>query len=73
MRFYEFKTTKPLTPQQARINALKQQKERASTQLKAEKDRQKNQKAPNPPQTILSCPSPTCARNSFPFCAIDAR
>ncbi len=45
MRFYEFKTTKPLTPQQARINALKQQKERASTQLKAEKDRQKKQKA----------------------------
>jgi predicted membrane protein len=26
MRFYEFKTIKPLTPQQARINALKQQK-----------------------------------------------
>jgi hypothetical protein len=45
MRFYEFKTTKPLTPQQSRINALKQQKERASTQLKAEKDRQKKQKA----------------------------
>ncbi len=45
MRFYEFKTNKPLTPQQARINALKQQKERASTQLKAEKDRQKKQKA----------------------------
>jgi hypothetical protein len=45
MRFYEFKTTKPLTPQQARINALKQQKERVSTQLKAEKDRQKKQKA----------------------------
>ncbi len=45
MRFYEFKTTKPLTPQQARINALKQQKERAATQLQAEKDRQKQQKA----------------------------
>ncbi len=45
MRFYEFKTNKPPTPQQARINALKQQKERASTQLKAEKDRQKKQKA----------------------------
>lgn len=44
MRFYEF-TTKQTTPQQARINALKQQKERASTQLKAEKDRQKKQKA----------------------------
>jgi hypothetical protein len=45
MRFYEFKTIKPPTPQQAHINALKQQKERASTQLKAEKDRQKKQKA----------------------------
>jgi hypothetical protein len=45
MRFYEFKTTKPLTPQQARINALKQQKERASANLKAEKDRQKRTKA----------------------------
>jgi len=45
MRFYEFKTIKPTTPQQARINALKQQKERASTQLKAERDRQKKQKA----------------------------
>lgn len=42
MRFYEFK---PLTSQQARINQLKQQKERASANLKAEKDRQKKQKA----------------------------
>lgn len=42
MRFYEFKTT---TPQQARINSLKQQKERVSTQLKTERDRQKKQKA----------------------------
>jgi hypothetical protein len=45
MRFYEFKTIKPLTPQQSKINTLKQQKERASTQLKAERDRQKKQKA----------------------------
>ena len=47
MRFYEFtiKPIKPLTPQQARISALKQQKERASTQLKAERDRQKKAKA----------------------------
>jgi hypothetical protein len=45
MRFYEFKTIKPLTPQQSKINTLKQQKERANTQLKAEKDRQKKQKA----------------------------
>jgi hypothetical protein len=42
MRFYEFKTT---TPQQARINLLKQQKERATNNLKAEKDRQKRTKA----------------------------
>ena len=48
MRFYEFKTIKPikpLTPGQSRINALKQQKERASTQLKAERTRQKQAKA----------------------------
>ena len=47
MRFYEFtiKPIKQLTPQQARISALKQQKERANTQLKAEKDRQKKAKA----------------------------
>ena len=47
MRFYEFtiKPIKPLTPQQARISALTQQKERANTQLKAERDRQKKAKA----------------------------
>jgi hypothetical protein len=45
MRFYEFKTIKPLTPQQSKINTLKQQKERASANLKAERDRQKKQKA----------------------------
>lgn len=44
MRFYEF-TTKPPTPQQARINQLKQQKERVSTQLKTEREKQKKQKA----------------------------
>jgi hypothetical protein len=45
MRIYEITAIKPLTPQQSRINALKQQKERASTQLKAERDKQKKQKA----------------------------
>jgi hypothetical protein len=45
MRFYEFNTTKPLTPQQARINQLKQQKERASANLEAEKDNQKKRRA----------------------------
>ena len=43
MRFYEFKT--PPTPQQAKINTLKQQKERVSTQLKNERDAQQKQKA----------------------------
>ena len=45
MRFFEFNTTKPLNSQQARIKALKQQKERAANLLQAEKDRQKRQKA----------------------------
>ncbi|MDO9206167.1 hypothetical protein [Methylotenera sp.] len=45
MRIYELQTIKSLTPQQARVSALKQQKERASDMLKAEKDRQKQQKA----------------------------
>lgn len=47
MRILEITSTtlKPLTPQQARVSALKHQKERASDMLKAEKDRQKQQKA----------------------------
>jgi hypothetical protein len=40
MRFYEFKTA-----QQNKIDALKQQKERVSTQLKTARDAQKKQKA----------------------------
>ena len=40
MRFYEFKTA-----QQNKIDALKQQKERVSTQLKTERDTHKKQKA----------------------------
>jgi hypothetical protein len=44
MRFYEF-STKPLTPEQSRINSLKQQKERAGNALKAERTRQKQAKA----------------------------
>ena len=43
MRFYEFKN--PPTPQQAKINTLKQQKERVNTQLKNERDAQQKQKA----------------------------
>ena len=45
MRINEIQNIKPLTPQQARVSALKQQKERAGDMLKAEKDRQKQQKA----------------------------
>lgn len=45
MRIYELQTIKPLNPQQARVSALKQQKERVSTQLKTEKNKQKKQKA----------------------------
>jgi hypothetical protein len=48
MRFYEFKTIKhiqPLTSLGARINALKQAKDRAADALKTERARQKQQKA----------------------------
>lgn len=44
MRFYEF-STKSLSPDQSRINLLKQQKERASKALKAERDKQKKANA----------------------------
>ena len=45
MRINEIQNIKPLTPQKAKVSALKQQKERATDNLKAEKDRQKKQKA----------------------------
>ena len=45
MRFLEFTTAKPPTPEQSRINSLKQQKDRAATALTAERTRQKKQKA----------------------------
>ncbi len=41
----EVKSIKPMTPQQARIDALKRQKDTASKNLKAERDRQKISKA----------------------------
>ena len=41
----EITSIKPLTPQQARINALKLQKDNVTKQLKAERDRQKIAKA----------------------------
>lgn len=45
MRISEITASKPATPEQARIDALTKQKERASDALKAERDRQKLQKA----------------------------
>lgn len=48
MRLHEIKTIKPiqpLTPAQARVNALKQSKDRAADALTAERDRQKQAKA----------------------------
>jgi len=48
MRFYEFKTInpiQPLTPAQAKTNALKQSKDRAADALNAERTRQKQAKA----------------------------
>ena len=43
MRFLEFasKAIKPLTPDQARIDNLKKQKDLAAARLKSERDRQK--------------------------------
>ena len=46
MRFHEFaQPAKPKTPDQARVAALKQAKDRANDALTAERDRQKLQKA----------------------------
>jgi hypothetical protein len=45
MRFYEIKSIQPLTPAKAKINALKQAKDRATDALTAERARQKQQKA----------------------------
>lgn len=48
MRIHEItaiKPIQPLTPAKARINALKQAKDRANAALKAEQDRQKQAKA----------------------------
>lgn len=45
MRISEIQPIKPLNPSQARIEALKKQKERAGTALDAERKRQKLSKA----------------------------
>ncbi len=45
MRIHEIKAIQPLTPEKARINALKQAKDRATNALTAEKNRQKQARA----------------------------
>jgi hypothetical protein len=45
MRFFEFITPIPPTPEQDRINSLRQQKDNAATALTAERTMQKRQKA----------------------------
>ncbi len=45
MRFFEIKPIKPLTPEQQRIKNLRTQKQNIAKQLKAERDRQKRQRA----------------------------
>ena len=44
MRFFEFGTIEPLTPQQARIRALQQGVEVARLKLQAERDRQRKER-----------------------------
>ena len=45
MRIHEIKSIQPMTPEKARINALKQAKDRAADALAAEKNRQKQARA----------------------------
>lgn len=46
MRFHEYaQIAKPKTPEQARLDSLKQTKDRANDALRKERDRQKVQKA----------------------------
>ena len=44
MRFYEFKTIKPLSPSQMRIRTLQQQIERSRRALSAEREQQRKQR-----------------------------
>jgi hypothetical protein len=53
MRFFEFKPIKPLTPKQQRIKSLQIQKDNVSKQLKAERNRQKIQKAQQSIQSVI--------------------
>ena len=45
MRIHEIKAIQPLTPEKARINALKQAKDRAADALATERNRQKQARA----------------------------
>ena len=54
MRFFEIKPNKPLTPQQQRIKSLQTQKQNIAKQLKAERDRQKIQRAQQTIQSVIS-------------------
>ena len=45
MRLHEIKAIQPMTPEKARINALKQAKDRATSALETEKNRQKQARA----------------------------
>ena len=45
MRIHEIKAIQPLTPENARINALKQAKDRAADALATERNRQKQARA----------------------------
>jgi len=45
MRIHEIKAIQPMTPDKARINALKQAKDRAAEALTAERNRQKQARA----------------------------
>lgn len=58
MRFYEFKPlpSKPLTPAQTRIKALKDQAKRAQAAVKAERARQKIQAAQSTLNQLESYP-----------------
>ncbi len=54
MRFFEFNPQKALTPEQARIKALKDQAKRAQDAVKAERARQKIKSAQTTLNTIES-------------------
>jgi hypothetical protein len=56
MLISEVVTQKPLTPDQARINALKNASDQAKERLKAERQRQKVQKAQRALQKAQSRP-----------------